>query len=84
MFAISVEMFSCVPDEPDMEYCGSFFWGDGFSIGKTILFYTASAALHFMFQNKVEDVVPGFEYRYRIVKVDNSDGAFNRDVTNWE
>lgn len=70
MFAILVEMWAMVEDDEfDLEYCGEFHWADGFSVGQTILFDEPGHALEFMSENKMEDKVPGFEYRYRIQQI---------------
>lgn len=74
MFAIVVEMWGqSADDEFDMEYCGEFFWGDGFSTGVVILFDTPQEALIWIMENKMEDKVPGFEYRYRVYKISESE-----------
>ena len=81
MFAINVEMWA-ETGEDDKEYCGEFLWGSEYSSGQTILFENPKDALSFLVDNKVEDTVPGFEYRYRLVRIDNSDGIFDEDI--WE
>lgn len=86
MFGILVEVWAAMTpeDEFDLDYAGEFLWADGFATGTTILFEDARTALGFLSENRMEDEIPGCEYRYRIVPLDNSDGAFNRDVNKWD
>jgi hypothetical protein len=67
MFCIVVEMWAMsADDEFDLEYCGEFLWSSGFSVGEKLLFENATDALIHMSTHRLEDKIPGFEYRYRI------------------
>lgn len=78
LYGIRVEMWHVSPDDyHDMEYCGEFLWGLSFASGATLIFDSPSAALTHCTENKRDAEVCGFEYRYRIQPLDNSDGAFD-------
>lgn len=86
MFAICVEMWSASYDDAfDEEYVGAFFWSEGFNQGRTLSWSDPRAALVFLSENERQADIAGFDYRYHIQEIDNSDGAFGnlRDADSW-